>query len=118
MNKKNRKMAFYEIHKGRLAIDVQKAFEEAQRAAFDMGQGAEVTLKIKIDSPEDKEDKYGKVSYNVSTKLPSKKSIKLTTELQDGLIVADGETRVDVLQNELEFPAVLEMKDAKKSNGE
>lgn len=116
MNKKNRKMAFYEIHKGRLAIDVQKAFEEIQTAAFKMGQNSELTLKIKIEPPEDADDKFGKVAYNVSTKLPSKKSIKFTTELMDGLIVADGDSQIDVLQNELDFPEPMKL--AKKSNGE
>jgi len=115
MNQLNRKMAFYEIHKGRLAIDTQKRFEEIQKIAFSTGQKTSLTLKIMIEPPEDAEDKFGKVSYDISTKIPAKKSIKLTTELRDGFIVADGETPVDVLQTELEFPPKLEMK---KSNGD
>lgn len=113
MNKLNRKMAFYEIHRGKLAVDVQKAFEEAQLSAHNMGQTAELTLKIKIEPPEDAEDRFGKVSYTVNTKLPAKKSIKLTTELHKGLIVADGESPVNVLQQELEFPAELKLNDKK-----
>lgn len=116
MNKLNRKMAFYEVHRGRLAIETQKAFEEIQRSAFRSGQASELTLKIKIDPPEDRDDKFGKVSYNITLKHPTQKSIKLTTELRDGLIIADGDSEINVLQNELNFPEKLKLE--KKSNGE
>lgn len=101
MNK--RKMAFFEINKGRLAEEMQRAFENCQAVTHDIGLPTEVTLKINI-IPAAKNDKFGQVSYSIAEKHPPKKSIKFTTELTgDGIIIADGKSAVEILQEELQF---------------
>lgn len=101
---KKRKLAFYEIHSGVLADKAQKSFENIQRVAMETGRKTQMQLTISVMPPESKDDKYGKVSYKVTEKLPAVESIKLTTEINgQGIIVSDGKKIIDVLQEQLEF---------------
>ncbi len=119
MNSKKRKMAFYELDQGRLALAVQKAFEEMQMTAHESGQQTEITLKIKLIPSKDRQERFGKFAYTVNTKEPPKQSIELTTELKNGFIIADGRSAVDVLQNELEFSELLTInKNKEGTNGQ
>jgi hypothetical protein len=98
-----RKMAFFEINNGKLAIEMQEAFERASKIAQEENLSAEVTLKIKIFPSAD--GKFGKVTYQVQKKDPVRSSIELTTQITpDGIITADGSSKIDVLQEDLEFP--------------
>lgn len=113
-----RKMAFYEIQKGKLALDMQSAFEEAQKQAFIHQSPAKVTLSIAVFPPANRNENFGQVQYAVSKSLPSTKSMKLTTILStDGLITDDGTSVTDVLQEELEFdePTILKLKEGNNS---
>lgn len=103
MNSK-RKMAFYEIHKGKLALDTQSAFEEAQQQAFIHNSPAKITLEINVFPPPDRNNNFGGIQYTVRKSLPSQKSMKLTTQLTtDGIITQDGDSKIAVLQEELQF---------------
>lgn len=111
MNQK-RKMAFYEIQKGKLALDMQTAFEEAQKQAFVHQSPAKVNLTIAVYPPANRNENFGQVQYAISKSLPSTKSMKLTTILSaDGVITDDGTSITDVLQEELEFdePTILKL---------
>lgn len=100
---KKRKMAFYEIESGRMATQMQQVFEDAQVATHDHGLASEVNLKIKIFPSTD--GRFGQIQYSISKKLPTQQSIKLTTELTaGGLVISDGKSAIDILQEELEFP--------------
>lgn len=96
------KMAFHEIGNGKLFLDMQRAFESAQTMAFESGQQTTVTMKITIDPPEGNK-RYGSLGYEVYQSFPKKKSMKFTTELQNGLILGTGSDITDVLQEELKF---------------
>ena len=109
MKNEKRKMAFYEIQKGKLALDFQKAFEEAQTQAFIHNSPSSITLKIAVFPPPDRTGRFGQVQYAVSKSLPSVKSMKLTTQLtNEGLITEDGASQIDILQEELEFEETVE----------
>lgn len=99
-----RKMAFYELRRGKLALDVQRQFEIAQLKAVEVGRKTSVTLKIEVFPPENKDERFCRLSYKVDTKLPPRESSKFSAELKNGLIVADGNDPIDVIQEELEFP--------------
>jgi len=102
MNK--RKMAFYEINKGQLAEEMQRAFENCQKVTHENGLPTELSLRIKILPSTDKDERFGGIQYSVSQKYSPKTSKKFTTELSNnGLIIAEGNSPIDVLQEELEF---------------
>jgi hypothetical protein len=108
-----RKMAFYEVHKGKLALDTQSAFEEAQQQAFIHNSPAKVILEINVYPPADRNNNFGGIQYAVRKSLPSTKSMKLTTQLtNEGIITQDGDSKIAVLQEELQFdyPQVYELK--------
>lgn len=107
MNQKPRKMGFWELREGKFAIDVQSAFEEIQKVCFDKNKKTEMAITIICHPPEEKEGKYGKMAYTVKKKLPSVESIKFHTELnRDGLVIADGKSPIDVIQEELIFKEI------------
>lgn len=97
-----RKMAFTEIDKGKLELKTQRAFEDIQMAVEDMGGKGSVVLEITV-FPQ-KGDGYGETEYSIKKRLPAEKSHRLTTELTpDGIITADGDSRISLLQEELDF---------------
>ncbi len=99
---KLKKLAFYEIDRGRMAIRFQKSFEEIQKKVAERGEKAELCLKIIIHPSADNE--FGSLSYDITQKTPKQTSIKLTTSLnKDGLIVSDGKEIINTLELEL-FP--------------
>lgn len=101
---KIRKLAFHEVGKGSLAIDMQEAFEEAQKLAAEKFVSAVVSLKIKIEPPNPREPNFSQISYvtNVTHGAPPAKNF--STMLKDGQIVADGSDPADILQLDLEIP--------------
>ncbi|MFZ1291060.1 MAG: hypothetical protein WAR79_13270 [Melioribacteraceae bacterium] len=112
MNEK-RKLAFYEIADGTLAYEMQKAFERIQKSAINSGTETSVTLEINILPSQD--NKFGSVKYKIKEKHPGIKSIKLTTQLdQNGLIISDGSSVIDILQEELQFPKEPQIKNIKE----
>lgn len=92
-------MLFYQIGQGRLALDFQKEFEEAQEICFE--KNGKVTLKLEVVVEPIKEDCFGDISYSISKKLPKYDSRKFTTEVRNNRIVDDGTSVADVLQENL-----------------
>lgn len=84
--------------------DVQQEFEHAQLVAFEMRKPVIISLKMAIYPPEVGDERFGMMKYSVKTVLPAKESKVLTTELDDGFIVKDGQDLADILQEEIEFP--------------
>ena len=98
-----KKLAFFEVGKGKLYSEFQCLFEQAQIEAKE--RNAEVTciLKIKVGPPESSDNRYGKISFETDLKTPPRKSMEFTTELLDGVVVNDGNSIADILQLSLDL---------------
>jgi len=93
-----KKMAFYEVGKGRFASEAQALFEQAQIEARERNADVAVVLKIIVSPPDHKSPNYGNLAYSTDMKVPPRKSMQYITELKDGVIVSDGESVADILQ--------------------
>jgi hypothetical protein len=99
-----RKMAFWEVGKGRLAQDAQIEFERMVRDCLEKMVGGVMTIKLKVAPPNPREPDFGEISYSVGVTLGAVASQNFTTLLKDGNIVADGSDAADALQIDLELP--------------
>lgn len=106
---KRQKMAFYEIGKGRYAQWMQEEFERAQSVCEKTGSAVKITSTIEVLPSDTNEAAFGSIAFNVKVSLPARKSMKYTTEIENGFIVSDGESTIDVLQEKLDlgFPSVV-----------
>ena len=98
-----KKLAFFEIGKGKLYSEFQCIFEQAQIEARERNAEVVCVLKIKVKPPESSDNRYGKISYETDMKTPAKKSMEFTTELMDGVVVNDGNSIADILQLSLDL---------------
>jgi len=98
-----KKLAFFEIGKGKLYSEFQSIFEQAQIEARERNAEIVCVLKIKVKPPESSDNRYGKISYETDMKTPAKKSMEFTTELIDGVVVNDGNSIADILQLSLDL---------------
>ena len=98
-----KKLAFFEIGKGKLYSEFQGIFEQAQIEAKERNAEIVCVLKIKVKPPESSDNRYGKISYETDMKTPAKKSMEFTTELMDGVVVNDGNSIADILQISLDL---------------
>jgi len=114
---KDKRMAFFEIGKGRFAQWMQEEFERAQRIARESGVEIKITSVISIKPPAKEDENFGQVSFAVKVIRPSKKSMEYTTELRDGMIVSDGEDIGEILQESLDFPEISGRKEGTNGNG-
>lgn len=116
----DRKLAFYEIGKnGNYAALMQGEFENAQQLSIETGKPVTVVSRITIEPPQSRQDRFGQILFEVKTLAPSRKSIKYTTEIQDGVIVASAENEVSLLQESLnlDMPHIVP-EEVRKGNGE
>jgi len=97
-----RKLMMWELDNGQLGIEMQQAFEQAQRIAFQRNLPATVSVRVVVGAP-DATGRFGKIQTAVDTRLPPKKSAVITTELNKGEIIGYGEDIADLLQTNL-FP--------------
>lgn len=105
MSTKMRKLGFHEIGKGAFAIDMQEAFEEAQKIAAEKYVDAVVTVKIKVSPPNPREPNFAQIEYTAPKVTHGQPPAKtFSTMLKDGLIVADGDDPADILQIDLDLP--------------
>lgn len=107
MSEKARKLLFYEIGKGLLALEAQAEFERVQRLVNTLEKKASFSIKITV-YPSDFNDvelnqRFGKVNGEIIPARVSRVTEKFTTELKDGVAVCDGKNIADVLQETL-FP--------------
>jgi hypothetical protein len=97
------KMAFYNIQDGNLAVQMQQAFEEAQEQSKLHNEPTKVKLEIAI-APPDKSGRFGQVQFKIAKSFPTYKSIPMTTQLnKSGVIINDGTSIADVMQESLKF---------------
>lgn len=99
-----RKMAFYEVGKGRLAMDAQSEFERMIRECQEKSVGGTMTIKIKVSPPNPREPDFGEISYSVGVSMGSLNSQSFTTLIKEGAIVADGNDPADTVQLDLDLP--------------
>jgi hypothetical protein len=113
------KMPFWEIGKGRFGREVQARFEQAQIDAAECNAIIKVVATIIVKPPETSDKRYGRVAYTTNTIAPPKKSMEYTTELVDGVIVADAEDMADLLQLklDLEIPTQSNLVPMKEKTG-
>ena len=106
MGKNEKKMAFYEIGRGKFAMWMQEEFERAQKIANESHSEVTISSIIKISPPESEEDCFGKIGFSIKVNRPQRKSIPYTTEIDNGVIVGDGIDIGDILQETLELPEI------------
>lgn len=114
-----RKLAFYEIGKnGNYAAEMQIEFENAQQLSIETGKSIKVISTIIIEPPKGR-DRFGQISFKVKTQAPERASIKYTTEVSNGVIVATAENEVAILQESmnLEMPQIVP-EEVRKGNGQ
>lgn len=99
-----RKMAFYEVGKGRLAMDAQTEFERMIKECQEKNVGATLTIKIKVDPPNPREPDFGQLNYSVGVAMGALNSQKFTTLIKEGNIVADGDDPTETVKLDLELP--------------
>lgn len=108
MSERKRKLLFYEIGKGEVALEAQLEFERLQNMVAALGKKATMTIKITVH-PSGFEDveldkRFGKVSAEVIPAKISHTTEVFTTEKgEDGVACCDGKSIDDVLQEVL-FP--------------
>jgi hypothetical protein len=115
----DRKLAFYEIGKdGNYAAQMQAEFEKAQHLSIETGRPVKVVSWITVEPPQNRLDRFGQISFEIKTLAPSRKSIKYTTEIEDGVIVASDENEVALLQEslQLKMPEIVP-EEVRKGNG-
>jgi hypothetical protein len=98
-----RRLAFYEVGKGKLLSEFQALFEQAQIEAAERNAEVICVLKIHVQPPEATDKKFGRVSYETSIRVPARKSMEFTTELVGGVIVDDGDSQADLMQLKLDL---------------
>jgi len=99
-----RKLAFYELGGGRLAQDVQEAFEEASRFATQNSLSSEITLRIKLSAPSPQEPDFAEAYWEVGVKKEPRRSMRVTTQQVRGIIIADGKDSASCVQLNLDLP--------------
>jgi hypothetical protein len=95
----SRRLGFIEIGGGRLGLEIQADFEEAQIISTERNASVVVELKI-IVSPTD-DHGYGSASYTHKIVAPPKRSKKYMTLLENGVAVQQGDDEADLLQYKL-----------------
>jgi hypothetical protein len=86
--------------------------------AISTNQPISVIARITVKPPQPEDERFGQVAYTVACQRPARKSIDFTTELRNGIIVADGMNQDDLLQEELNlgFPDITKDNENKEAN--
>jgi len=102
--KAKRKLAFFEVDRGRLGECLQEDFEEAQKIAAERGVEVKINAQITVFPPDQKDPMYGSVQYKHSISQPAFLSRKYDTVLNnDGMIISDAEQPLEQLDLDLEI---------------
>jgi hypothetical protein len=98
-----RKAHFTEIGPNvKLGREVQDEYERAAETACMRNAPVKITLIITVCPP--MEDNIGKVSYEIKTTLPSRKSIEFDAAFDNNKVVATSTSDLSILQESLNFP--------------
>ena len=98
-----KKLAFFEVGKGKLFTEFQGLFEQAQIEAKERNAEVVCSLKIRVRPPEKEDNHFGKILFETDLRVPAHKSMEYTTELEDGVIINDGNDIGDILQLSLDL---------------
>jgi hypothetical protein len=101
-----KKLLFHQICDGDLARDAQLEFERMQKMTLTHGVKTTMVIKITVYPNDVKKGmplQFGELDYEVSPAVIKRKSERYVAEIKDGLIIGDGKSITDVLQEEL-FP--------------
>ncbi len=117
--KKRRRMAFFEIARGRFAENMQTEFEQAQKIAAERKGQVTLTAKIVINPPDPQDPNYSTIKYSIKTSTPSITSKEFSSELKNGYIIDDGDDVAALIQERLNFtdlPSDVEMRLGRVAN--
>lgn len=106
MNENNfpeKKLPFWAIGKGKLAQQMQKAFEEQSQFSVRENRAAKIVLTIDVYPPDPSEPDFASVSFDVKESQSAKKSMKFTTRHVNGIVVAEGDDSAAIQQLSMEF---------------
>lgn len=108
-----RKLAFYEVGKGKYAEMMQENFEKASKLSVKRNAAITIQSTIVIYPPardsKGTSEPFGDISFSVALKVPAATSRKYSTEIdKDGNVLQDGENIADLLQERLKFPEETE----------
>lgn len=103
----DRKLAFIEIGKGKLGLDIQADFEQAVLKARELNGKCVVELKINVYPPQEgSEGRIGTTDYSHRIVEPAKKSAQFMTLMDaNGVVINSGENEGLALQYALELPS-------------
>ena len=100
---KERHLHVFEVAQGELALKLQHVFVEAQKLAAKYKDAVTVTCQLKIHAP-DNDGQFSGIEFSVHHTVPKDKSVKYTTRINsEGVIVAEGRCRDDILQTVLDL---------------
>ena len=94
---KNRKLAFYEISRGKFAQEAQRNFERAQTMAIASSMPVKIKMEITVNPPLPADPNYTTVHFKNQFIEPAFKSIPQDVVMIDGLIVSDSELPAEQL---------------------
>jgi len=100
-NKKERRLAFWELARGNFAQQFQSEFEQAQQIAMERNLPVKVTATILIAPPDPEDARFGRIGYKIKAAYPEIKSPIYTTELQNGSIMCDAPDVAALIQTNL-----------------
>jgi hypothetical protein len=103
--KTSRPLLFYQICEGDFAREVQVEFVKLQEMVKKHGKSASIAMKITV-YPNDASmpDKFQQIDYQIAPGTIKRQSGKYFTEVtREGVIIGDGKTISDILQQELVF---------------
>ena len=116
-----RKLAFFEVDRGRLGVVIQEDFEKAQAIARERGVEVKIKVEMIVFPPDQKDPTYGSVSYNHQIIEPKHLSRRLEMCLNiDGIIVSDAAEPPEQLNLDLSLktgPKALEFPKAAGAEG-
>jgi hypothetical protein len=108
MSMEQRKLAFWELDRGKFAREVQARFEKAQQVSFEDEVPSTITIKIKVQPPDQNDLQFSTLDYSVTLAHGSKsvsKSQSIELDIH-GNIIADGRDPAEILQIPLDLPTL------------
>lgn len=108
MQEEKRKLAFWELDRGRFAEAIQAAFEQAQKESFELGVSAKVSITISLAAPDPNDLQFGDLAWSVTQTRGSRSTSKAQSIERDelGRVIAAGENPAAILQIPLELPGL------------
>lgn len=108
-----RKMAFYEIGRGQLEVDIQQKFEEAQEISAQREVDVKIKLEIIVHKPDPSDEDFIRaVSYTHSLVQPPERSLKHRAVQKNDVIIKNAEEspeQTSILDLEIPEPGILSL---------